>query len=73
MSELRRLWTAGCAGAEAPGRGRRVPPGWSRWARPKSAEIRDDVFSLGKILQHAVTGDLPMIPADQMPESPLRR
>ncbi|MCW2900639.1 MAG: hypothetical protein JWO67_2904 [Streptosporangiaceae bacterium] len=43
-----------------------------QWAKPKSAQIRDDVFSFGKILQHAITGELPMISADQMPESPLR-
>lgn len=56
----------------AQGMGTIVYASPEQWAKPKSAEIRDDVFSLGKILQHAVTGDLPMIPADQMPESPLR-
>ncbi|WP_281966294.1 serine/threonine-protein kinase [Serinicoccus marinus] len=43
-----------------------------QWIRPKHAERRDDVFSVGKILQHALTGQVPLVSADQMPESPLR-
>lgn len=43
-----------------------------QWARPKYADMRDDVFSVGKILQHAVTGEVPMMSADYMPESALR-
>jgi len=43
-----------------------------QWNRPKYADTRDDVYSIGKILQQAVTGMLPMVPADQMSEHPLR-
>lgn len=43
-----------------------------QWARPKYADRRDDIFAIGKILQHAITGQYPMAGADQMPESPLR-
>lgn len=43
-----------------------------QWTRPKFAEKRDDIFSIGKILQQAVTGALPIEPADQMMEHPLR-
>lgn len=56
----------------AQGMGTIVYASPEQWARPKSAEVRDDVFSLGKVLQHAITGELPMVPADQIPESPLR-
>lgn len=56
----------------AQGMGTIVYASPEQWAKPKSAEIRDDVFSMGKILQHAITGELPMTSADQMPESPLR-
>lgn len=43
-----------------------------QWACPKTAQVRDDVFSIGKVLQHALTGELPMVSADQIPESALR-
>ncbi len=43
-----------------------------QWTRPKYADARDDVFSIGKILQHAITGEIPMVQADQIPESALR-
>ncbi len=43
-----------------------------QWRNPKYADVRDDVFSIGKILQHAITGEYPMVGADQIPESPLR-
>lgn len=43
-----------------------------QWEKPKYADARDDVYSIGKILQQAVTGSLPMVPADQMTEHPLR-
>lgn len=56
----------------AQGMGTIVYASPEQWARPKTAEVRDDVFSLGKILQHAITGELPMVPAYQIPESPLR-
>jgi len=43
-----------------------------QWSRPKYADKRDDIFSIGKILQQAVTGSLPFEPAEQMMEHPLR-
>lgn len=43
-----------------------------QWQRPKYADQRDDIYSIGKILQHAVTGELPMTGAENIPESPLR-
>jgi serine/threonine protein kinase/predicted DNA-binding transcriptional regulator AlpA len=43
-----------------------------QWRQPKYADQRDDIFAIGKILQHALTGDYPMEGADQMPESALR-
>ena len=43
-----------------------------QWARPKHADVRDDIFAIGKILQYAVTGEMPLVSADQMTETPLR-
>ena len=43
-----------------------------QWQQPKYADRRDDIYSIGKILQHAITGQIPVAPADQIPESPLR-
>lgn len=43
-----------------------------QWKDPKYADRRDDVFSVGKILQHAITGEVPMMSADHMQESALR-
>ena len=41
-----------------------------QWMKARSADERSDIYSLGKILQQLVTGDLPMTP--QMPPGPLR-
>lgn len=43
-----------------------------QWRRPKHADRRDDIFAIGKILQHALTGEYPMTSADETPESSLR-
>ncbi|WP_135849170.1 serine/threonine-protein kinase [Serinibacter arcticus] len=43
-----------------------------QWQGPKRADVRDDIYSIGKILQHALTGELPLVGADQIPESLLR-
>ena len=56
----------------AQGMGTYIYASPEQWARPKHADARDDVFSVGKILQHAITGELPLVAADQIPESALR-
>ncbi|SKF61282.1 serine/threonine protein kinase [Mycobacteroides abscessus subsp. abscessus] len=56
----------------AQGMGTYIYASPEQWQRPKHADKRDDVFSVGKILQHAITGELPLISADQLPESALR-
>jgi serine/threonine protein kinase len=43
-----------------------------QWNNPKYAEIRDDIYALGKILQHAITGMFPMAGAEHIPDTPLR-
>lgn len=56
----------------AQGMGTYIYASPEQWQRPKYADKRDDVFSVGKILQHAITGELPLLTADQIPESALR-
>jgi eukaryotic-like serine/threonine-protein kinase len=41
-----------------------------QWTLARSADHRSDIFSLGKILQQLVTGELPI--TDDMPAGPLR-
>lgn len=43
-----------------------------QWSQPKYADRRDDIFSIGKILQHAITGEVPVVGAEQLTDSPLR-
>lgn len=56
----------------AQGMGTYIYASPEQWQRPKYADKRDDVYSVGKILQHAISGELPLLPADQIPESALR-
>lgn len=56
----------------AQGMGTYIYASPEQWQWPKYADKRDDVYSVGKILQHAITGDFPLLSADQIPESPLR-
>lgn len=56
----------------AQGMGTYIYASPEQWQRPKYADVRDDIFSVGKILQHAITGELPLLSADQIPESALR-
>jgi serine/threonine protein kinase len=56
----------------AQGMGTYIYASPEQWQRPKYADKRDDVFSVGKILQHAITGELPLLAADQIPETALR-
>jgi serine/threonine protein kinase len=56
----------------AQGMGTYVYASPEQWQRPKHADKRDDVFSIGKILQHAITGTMPLVGGDQIPETPLR-
>ncbi|MFJ2810555.1 serine/threonine-protein kinase [Kitasatospora sp. NPDC087271] len=55
----------------AQGLGTYVYAAPEQWIKPKDADERADVFSLGKILQHLVTGELPLSD-DSIPNGPLR-
>ncbi|QFZ78713.1 protein kinase [Streptomyces fagopyri] len=55
----------------AQGLGTYVYSAPEQWKKPKDADERADVFSLGKILQHLVTGELPLSD-DDIPNGPLR-
>ena len=69
--EAERL-TEGLTSTLAQGMGTYFYASPEQWARPKTAEVRDDVFSVGKILQHALTGEIPMMSAEHIAQSPLR-
>lgn len=43
-----------------------------QWNNPKYAEVRDDIYAIGKILQHAITGMFPMAGAEHIADTPLR-
>lgn len=43
-----------------------------QWNNPKHADPRDDIFAIGKILQHAITGQFPMAGAEHIADTPLR-
>jgi predicted DNA-binding transcriptional regulator AlpA len=43
-----------------------------QWNNPKHAEIRDDIYAIGKIVQHAITGMFPMAGAEHIADTPLR-
>lgn len=43
-----------------------------QWNNPKYADLRDDIYGIGKILQHAITGQFPMAGAEHITDTPLR-
>lgn len=56
----------------AQGMGTYIYASPEQWQAPRRADRRDDIYSIGKILQHAITGQVPFMTADQLPDSALR-
>lgn len=56
----------------AQGLGTAIYASPEQWNNPKHAQIRDDIYAIGKIMQHAITGMFPMAGAEHIPDTPLR-